>query len=56
MRDIVIIGAGVTGSAVARELSRYQYDVLVVEAMCAKEHPRPTAVLFMRDLIQSQVL
>ena len=32
MRDIVIIGAGVTGSAVARELSRYQYDVLVVEA------------------------
>ena len=32
MRDIVIIGAGVTGSAVARELSRNQYDVLVVEA------------------------
>ena len=32
MRDIVIIGAGVTGSAVARELSRYQYDALVVEA------------------------
>lgn len=50
MRDIVIIGAGVSGSAVARELSRYQYDVLVVEAkvMCAKEHPRPTAVLSCR--------
>ena len=32
MRDIVIIGAGVTGRAVARVLSRYQYDVLGVEA------------------------
>ncbi len=31
MYDIVIIGAGVTGSAVARELSRYQYDTLVLD-------------------------
>ena len=29
MYDVVIIGAGVTGSAVARELSRYQLKVLV---------------------------
>ncbi len=31
MRDCIIIGAGVTGCAVARELSRYDLDVLVIE-------------------------
>ena len=31
MYDIIVIGAGVTGSAVARELSRYKYNVLVLE-------------------------
>lgn len=31
MYDVTVIGAGVTGSAVARELSRYQYNVLVLE-------------------------
>ena len=31
MTDIVIIGAGVIGSAVARELSRYKADILVLE-------------------------
>ena len=29
--DVVIIGAGVSGSAVARELSRYQAKICVVE-------------------------
>jgi glycerol-3-phosphate dehydrogenase len=29
--DVVIIGAGVTGAAVARELSRYEVNVLVIE-------------------------
>ena len=29
--DIVIIGAGVSGCAIARELSRYKADILVVE-------------------------
>lgn len=29
--DIIIIGAGVSGSACARELSRYQADILVLE-------------------------
>ena len=29
MYDVVIIGAGVTGSAIARELSRYQLKVMV---------------------------
>ena len=29
--DVVIIGAGVIGSAVARELSRYQVKVCVLE-------------------------
>lgn len=30
-KDVVIIGAGVTGSSIARELSKRQLDVLVVE-------------------------
>ena len=29
--DIIIIGAGVTGCAIARELSRYDCKVLVLE-------------------------
>ena len=31
MYDVVIIGAGVSGCAIARELSRYQLAVCVVE-------------------------
>ena len=31
MYDVAIIGAGVTGSAIARELSRYQINVCVIE-------------------------
>jgi Predicted dehydrogenase len=31
MYDVLIIGAGVTGSAVARELSRYQLKIAVIE-------------------------
>lgn len=31
MRDVVIIGAGVCGCAIARELSRYKLDVLVID-------------------------
>ena len=31
MYDIAIIGAGVTGCAIARELSRYQVDICVIE-------------------------
>ena len=29
--DVIVIGAGVSGAAVARELSRYQASVLVLE-------------------------
>lgn len=31
MNDIIIVGAGVVGSAVARELSKYKLDILVLE-------------------------
>ena len=31
MKDVVIIGAGVIGGAVARELSKYKLDVVIVE-------------------------
>lgn len=31
MKDIIVIGAGVVGCAVARELSKYKLDVLVID-------------------------
>ncbi len=31
MKDVIIIGAGVVGSAIAREISRYAVDTLVIE-------------------------
>ena len=31
MFDVVIIGAGVTGSAIAREVSRYKLNTCVIE-------------------------
>ena len=31
MKDVVIIGAGVSGCAIARELSRYKLDICVLE-------------------------
>ena len=31
MYDVAIIGAGVIGSAIARELSKYQADICVIE-------------------------
>lgn len=31
MYDVAIIGAGVVGSAIARELSRYQANICVIE-------------------------
>ncbi|WP_395014677.1 FAD-dependent oxidoreductase, partial [Robinsoniella peoriensis] len=31
MMDVIIIGAGVIGSSIARELSRYQLDICVLE-------------------------
>ncbi|EOU1682925.1 NAD(P)/FAD-dependent oxidoreductase [Clostridium perfringens] len=31
MRDIIVIGAGVVGCSIARELSKYNLDILVVE-------------------------
>ena len=30
-KDVIIIGAGVTGCAIARELSRYHLDICVIE-------------------------
>ena len=33
MYDVIIIGAGVTGAAIARELSRYKVDACVLEKM-----------------------
>ena len=34
MRDVIIIGAGVVGASVARELSAFGADVLVLEKEC----------------------
>ena len=50
MYDVLIIGAGVCGSAAARELSRYQLQIAVGERMSAAEAQRRTVELSMRDL------
>lgn len=34
MRDVIVIGAGVTGASVARALSAYEADVLVLDQEC----------------------
>lgn len=46
MRDIIAIGAGVVGCSIARELSKYNLDVLVVEkiVMYQREYQRETVV------------
>ena len=43
MYDIIIIGAGVSGCACARELSRYDAKILVVE----KEEDRSPFIICM---------
>lgn len=55
MYDAIIIGAGVTGCAIARELSRYQLNILVLEKKrtSAAEPPKQTAPSSMPDTTQS---
>ncbi len=58
MKDIVIIGAGVTGSSIARELSKKKLDILVVDKasdVCEGVHQRLTVELFMEDLMRNRV-
>ncbi len=46
--DVLIVGGGVVGSAIARELSRYQLDIAVVEKnydVCFETSGRNSAVL-----------
>ena len=48
MYDVVIIGAGVTGSASARELSRYKLNICVVdkeEDVCAGTSKANSAIV-----------
>ncbi|MCS7130463.1 MAG: FAD-dependent oxidoreductase, partial [Archaeoglobaceae archaeon] len=35
MKDLIVIGAGVTGSFIAKELSKFDLDVLVIERKLA---------------------
>lgn len=52
--DVVIIGGGVTGCAAARELSRYDLRICLVEKlrMCAQEQQRQTAQLSMPAMMR----
>lgn len=56
MMDVIIIGAGVIGSSIARELSRYQLDICVLEKdrMFAVEHQKQTVELSMRDMMPNR--
>lgn len=58
MYDVIIIGAGASGSAIARELSRYQgkFCVLEKKQMSAAGHPKRTVGSFMQDLMQKKAL
>ena len=49
--DIVIIGAGAVGSALARELSKYQLDVTVVEKNADVGGDSTTEVTFDQEII-----
>ena len=53
MYDVVIIGAGVTGSASARELSRYKLNICVVdkEEECSKSNTKKILDLSYEDYI-----
>ena len=55
MYDAIIIGAGVTGCAIARELSRYQLNILCwkKKRTSAAEPPKQTAPSSMPDTTQS---
>ena len=55
--DIIIIGAGVSGCAVARELSRYDLKICVLDrkVMSVRGRVRRTVELFMQDMMQSQI-
>ena len=57
MYDVIIIGAGVSGAAIARELSRYQGKIFVYwtkRQTSVVGHPRQTVRSSMRDLMQKE--
>ena len=39
MNDVIIIGAGVNGCFLARDLSKYKLNILVLEKMDYTKHP-----------------
>mgnify|MGYP000274890398 CR=1 FL=1 len=51
MYDVVIIGAGVSGSACARELSKYNLSICVVEKEEDVAPQRQTVLLSIPELI-----
>lgn len=58
MYDVIIIGSGVSGSALPRELSRYDLKIGVLEKEedVAVEHPRRTAESCMPDLMPARAV
>ena len=55
MYDVIIIGAGVSGAAAARELSRYRLKICVLEKrMYAVELPRQTAESLIPVMMQNR--
>lgn len=57
MYDVMIIGSGVSGSAAARELSRYKAKICVLEKkkMSAVERQKPIVELCTQDMMQKRV-
>ena len=57
MYDIIVIGAGVTGTCTARELSKYQVNMCVIDkGDDVASGTKQTVVLFMVDMTVNQEL
>ena len=54
MYDVIIIGAGVSGAATARELSRYKVKACVKKRMYAVVLPRQTVQLSMPVMMRQK--
>lgn len=58
MYDVMIIGSGVSGSAAARELSRYKAKICVLEKeedVCCGTGQKPIVELCTQDMMQKRV-
>ena len=57
--DVVVIGGGITGVSIARELSRYQVDTILVEKggeLCAEQTKATWGVIYKGAMMSTSML